>query len=204
MWSVSGCTECTCSTTGSVCKPAQCNDLNCASNERQVLYRPESSCCGYCEPVTCLYNNNAYQVGDMVRDSNNPCLSHKCTATSGMVPEYDDCPFQAPCPENLRIYDQNRCCYTCNNTCALQTKNCTFKVSYNNQPFTGTCEVQICVGTCYGNGWTINSSAGLLQGNCCKPKNITLATCTLTNTNNTKVTRPYPYNIATSCACQTA
>ncbi|XP_029473147.1 integumentary mucin B.1-like [Rhinatrema bivittatum] len=210
-WTVNGCNECTCSLTGTNCTPIQCDQsLQCNSNERTVPYNSDGSCCGYCEPITCLYNNTVYQVGAIIQATNDPCLNFTCT-TSGLIPQYNPCSTQTYCTADVRTYDTQKCCYTCNDTCRVEAMLMMATVTVSNQntkennKYKGNVPLARCIGTCKpGLTFSYNSRMISVTGNCCTVASMTKTSCALNNTNTTSNdTYDYEYNITTSCKCLT-
>ncbi|XFF77608.1 hypothetical protein AB1E18_003827 [Capra hircus] len=126
------CHKCTCTDAETVdCKLKECpSPPTCKPEERLVKFKDNDTCCeiGYCEPRTCLFNNNDYEVGASFADPNNPCISYSCHNT-GFVAVVQDCPKQTWCAEEDRVYDSTKCCYTCKPNCRSSSVNVT--VNYN-------------------------------------------------------------------------
>ncbi|XP_056311152.1 mucin-2-like [Danio aesculapii] len=72
-----------------------------------------SDCCGnqICVEKSCEYNGQTYKVGDRWTDPSHPCESFSCSQTGTEV-EKTVCPVQT-CAEELRVWDEHHCCYTC-------------------------------------------------------------------------------------------
>ncbi|KAF5906807.1 mucin-2-like isoform X2, partial [Clarias magur] len=101
-----------------------------------------SDCCNnsICVEKICEYNGKKYKAGDTWRDPKSPCATFRCT-TEGTEIEKTVCPQQL-CPEELRVWDQDHCCYSCNTTCGVRlskitVENCTPEVT-----------LPICEGNC--------------------------------------------------------
>nr|XP_055047098.1 mucin-2-like isoform X1 [Misgurnus anguillicaudatus]XP_055047100.1 mucin-2-like isoform X1 [Misgurnus anguillicaudatus] len=79
-----------------------------------------SDCCNnqICVESSCEYNGNTYKVGDRWTDPLHPCESFSCSQTGTEI-ERTVCPQQT-CDEDLRIWDEHHCCYSCNTTCAVR------------------------------------------------------------------------------------
>ncbi|KAG5212049.1 hypothetical protein JEQ12_014478 [Ovis aries] len=126
------CHKCTCTDAETVdCKLKECpSPPTCKPEERLVKFKDNDTCCeiGYCEPRTCLFNNNDYEVGASFADPNNPCISYSCHNT-GFFAVVQDCPKQTWCAEEDRVYDSTKCCYTCKPNCRSSSVNVT--VNYN-------------------------------------------------------------------------
>ncbi|GAA6097174.1 mucin-2-like [Tachysurus ichikawai] len=100
-----------------------------------------SDCCDnqICVEKTCEYSGTIYKVGETWRDPKTPCLSYRCTSAATEI-EQTVCPQQF-CPEELRVWDENHCCYSCNTTCGVKLSRMTFE----------NCTQEVMLPTCEGN-----------------------------------------------------
>ncbi|KAM4677070.1 integumentary mucin B.1-like [Discoglossus pictus] len=116
-----GCEVCTCNAdTGMAeCAPRKCEEeLRCEVGQRKVVMKPGASCCGYCEPVTCLLDGDEKPIGYTYRDPSETCIIKTCT-DSGWEAAMDKCFYEQKvfCHKDFRKYDTNNCCYTCEKSC---------------------------------------------------------------------------------------
>ncbi|XP_053364702.1 mucin-5B [Clarias gariepinus] len=158
-----------------------------------------SDCCKHpiCVETICEYNGTKYKAGDTWTDPKSPCETFHCTA-KGTEIEKTVCPQQF-CPEELRVWDQDHCCYSCNTTCGVRSSNVTFE---NCIP-----EVTLptCEGTCgSGSQWVRSETSQLGQleqkSVCCRMK--AFETKQIYLACNGGMQTPYSYKHITSCACQ--
>ncbi|MFT7799692.1 mucin-2-like [Arapaima gigas] len=118
----SGCYICTCNniTITVECKPKPPpTPPTCKDDEMLVTFN-STDCCymATCVKRTCEFNGTNYEVGNNWIDSENPCVSYSCEKSGTRIKE-KVCPDQQ-CSEELRVWDEQGCCYTCkpgNQTC---------------------------------------------------------------------------------------
>ncbi|XP_069085876.1 mucin-19 isoform X12 [Pleurodeles waltl] len=200
VWNVTGCLDCECSATTheTECKPMKCGGASqCNSDEKYIP--PKSTCCGTCEPVTCRYNDKEYPVGSVIQDPSNPCLTLNCTS-SGLQPALKKCPSDTGCPETLRVYSADKCCYTCQSECAPAMIN--VRVSLKN------CSAMLvmakCVGDCRYMAWYDHSARVIRNGGlCCTEEGYDMVTGTLDECPFGTAPVSYDYRNTTSCTWKT-
>ncbi|KAM9467571.1 integumentary mucin B.1-like [Clarias gariepinus] len=155
-----------------------------------------SDCCNHpiCVEAICEYQGKKYKAGDTWRDSKSPCEKFHCT-TEGTKIEKTVCPLQS-CPEELQVWDQDHCCYSCNTTCAVRL----FQVTV--EDCTSVVTLPTCEGNCRsGSQWLKSASLHLEQKSvCCRVKDFEVRHIDLV-CNGSKKTK-YTYKHITSCACQ--
>ncbi|XP_029318410.1 mucin-2 [Cottoperca gobio] len=124
---LSGCNLCTCNnqTQTEECvqdPPGPAPDCG----PRAVLVN--SSCCGrqVCVNKTCRYGKRTYMMGDRWKDAAHPCTSYSCSK-EGIQTETRLCPTEE-CQEEDRLWDDQHCCFTCNQSCAPKVTNVTFTI----------------------------------------------------------------------------
>ncbi|KAG7215942.1 hypothetical protein INR49_031538, partial [Caranx melampygus] len=103
-----------------------------------------TSCCGeqICVEKSCNYNGKTYKVGDTWKDPTHPCVSLSCT-TEGVQTQTRVCPTEN-CPEEDRIWDNQHCCFTCNQSCTPKLSS--FNITLDN--CTTVIEMPVCQGQC--------------------------------------------------------
>ncbi|XP_038667194.1 mucin-5AC-like [Scyliorhinus canicula] len=75
----------------------------------QKLSEDKKNCVSTC----CLDNNGTRRAeGEHWRDPNNSCTSYRCVH-SIVITETKSCDSQTVCSESFRIWDADKCCYTC-------------------------------------------------------------------------------------------
>ncbi|ELV11289.1 Mucin-19, partial [Tupaia chinensis] len=80
------------------------------------------------EPRTCLFNDTDYAIGTSFSDPRNPCVTYSCNNT-GFTVDVQTCPKQTWCAEEDRIYESNKCCYTCKKDCRISSVNVTVNLN---------------------------------------------------------------------------
>ncbi|XP_075328708.1 uncharacterized protein LOC142385910 [Odontesthes bonariensis] len=108
------------------CEFDSCRSLNssCSSLEQAAGQCKGKGFCidwrgltnGSCAEPTCSYHGETYQVGDGWKDPAQPCMSFNCTE-EGIQTETRVCPTES-CFEEDRVWDEQHCCFTCNQSCA--------------------------------------------------------------------------------------
>ncbi|XP_034858801.1 mucin-19 [Mirounga angustirostris] len=193
------CHTCTCTDANAVdCNLKECPSApTCKTGERLVKFRDNDTCCeiGYCEPRTCLFNRIDYEIGASFDDPNNPCISYSCYDT-GFVAVVQDCPKQTWCPEEDRVYDSKKCCYTCKTNCRSSPVNVNIK--YNG------CQKRIkmtrCLGECKK---TVQYNYTLFKLTnsclCCREDNYEFREVALNCPDGSTI--PYRYRHVTTCSC---
>ncbi|KAB0379072.1 hypothetical protein FD755_010650, partial [Muntiacus reevesi] len=193
------CYKCTCTDAETVdCKLKECpSPPTCKPEERLVKFKDNDTCCeiGYCEPRTCLFNNNDYEVGASFADPNNPCISYSCHNT-GFIAVVQDCPKQTWCAEEDRVYDSTKCCYTCKPNCRSSPVNVT--VNYNG------CKKKVKMARCTGEcKKTIKYDYDLFQLKnsclCCQEENYEYREIDLDCPDGGTI--PYRYRHIITCSC---
>ncbi|XP_004402334.1 PREDICTED: apomucin-like [Odobenus rosmarus divergens] len=193
------CYTCTCTDANTVdCNLKECPSApTCKTGERLLKFQDNDTCCeiGYCEPRTCLFNSIDYEIGASFDDPNNPCISYSCYDT-GFVAVVQDCPKQTWCPEEDRVYDSKKCCYTCKTNCRSSPVNVTIK--YNG------CQKRIkmtrCLGECKK---TVQYNYTLFKLTnsclCCREDNYEFREVVLNCPDGSTI--PYKYRHVTTCSC---
>ncbi|XP_044082305.1 mucin-19 [Neovison vison] len=193
------CYTCTCTDANTVdCSLKECPSApTCKTGERLVKFQDNDTCCeiGYCEPRTCLFNSIDYEIGASFDDPSNPCISYSCHNT-GFVAVVQDCPKQTWCPEEDRVYDSKKCCYTCKTNCRSAPVNVTIK--YNG------CQKRVqmarCVGECKK---TVRYNYTLFKLTnsclCCREDNYEFREVVLSCPDGSTI--PYRYRHVTTCSC---
>ncbi|XP_030576613.1 mucin-19-like [Archocentrus centrarchus] len=174
-------------------KPAEPAPL-CGPNEVLV----NSSCCGdlICVAKTCSYNEKTYKVGDQWTDPTRPCVSFSCSK-EGIQIETKVCSNES-CPEEDRIWDDQHCCYTCNQSCAARMSS----LNITMENCTAVIQMPVCQGKCDSQPSRVELHGDLLEQyyTCCldwssERRPVTLHCSDLS-------TRQYYYKHVTSCACR--
>ncbi|XP_050933829.1 LOW QUALITY PROTEIN: mucin-19-like [Lates calcarifer] len=194
----SHCELCTCNnqTRTEECspKPVQPAPL-CGPNAVLV----NTSCCGdqACVEKTCSYNDETYKVGDTWKDAAHPCMSLSCSR-EGVQTETRVCPTEN-CPEEDRIWDNQHCCFTCNQSCAPKLSN--FSITVDN--CTTVIEMPACQGQCASQSRVLVFADLQVEqeSRCCQKQHTERRSVTLQCTDLT--TRHYTYKHITSCECRT-
>ncbi|XP_032203677.1 mucin-19 isoform X9 [Mustela erminea] len=193
------CYTCTCTDANTVdCSLKECPSApTCKTGERLVKFQDNDTCCeiGYCEPRTCLFNSIDYEIGASFDDPSNPCISYSCHNT-GFVAVVQDCPKQTWCPEEDRVYDSKKCCYTCKTNCRSSPVNVTIKYS--------GCQKRVqmarCVGECKK---TVRYNYTLFKLTnsclCCREDNYEFREVVLSCPDGSTI--PYRYRHVTTCSC---
>ncbi|CAD7672223.1 unnamed protein product [Nyctereutes procyonoides] len=193
------CYTCTCTDANTVdCNLKKCPSApTCKTGERLVKFQNNDTCCeiGYCEPRTCLFNSIDYEIGASFDDPKNPCISYSCYDT-GFIPIVQDCPKQTWCPEEDRVYDSKKCCYTCKTNCRSSLMNVTIKYS--------GCQKRIAMARCVGEcKKTVRYNYSLFQLTnsclCCREDNYEFREVILNCPGGSTI--PYRYRHVTSCSC---
>ncbi|KAK9976134.1 hypothetical protein ABG768_021340 [Culter alburnus] len=158
-----------------------------------------SDCCDnqICVEKNCEYNGRTYKVGDQWRDSSHPCESFSCSETGTEV-EKTVCPLQT-CDEDLRVWDDHHCCYSCNATCAARVTRTNVTIADCTQEV----ELPICEGQCEThNRWVhTNGTLQLEQSHqCCKEKGYEMREIMLTCSKSSLT--HFTYRHVTRCECK--
>ncbi|XP_050963824.1 mucin-2 isoform X1 [Labeo rohita] len=158
-----------------------------------------SDCCDnqICVDKSCEYNGKIYKVGDRWTDPSRPCESFSCSQT-GMEVEKTVCPLQT-CAEDLRVWDEHHCCYSCNVSCTARLTRMNLTIS----DCTEEVELPICEGQCEtDNRWVhANGTLQLEQSHqCCKERGYEMREITLTCSKNTST--HFTYKHVTGCECK--
>ncbi|KAL2102536.1 hypothetical protein ACEWY4_001704 [Coilia grayii] len=157
-----------------------------------------TECCGVqtCVEKTCQYKGVTYEVGDHWSDPSDTCVSFRCTS-SGTLMERKVC-SQETCTEELRIWDVDHCCYTCDQTCGLHLAWVNLTV--------GSCFASVQLPTCEGecghrSGWFSEGGVLQLEGVCplCQEDTSEERVVYLMCEGHTPT--PFRYKHITSCHC---
>ncbi|XP_055761298.1 mucin-2-like [Salvelinus fontinalis] len=192
----SNCHVCTCNnrTKTEECQPSPPSPApSCSQNSV-----PVTGCCGEqtCVEKTCNYNGRTYKVGDRWTDLALPCESYSCTR-EGTQTVRRVCPHQN-CSEEDRVWDEQHCCYTCNQTCATRVSSVNITVDN----CTATLQLPTCQGQCgTETRWVVARSILQLEQKweCCRVRSHERKSVNLTCTGGSVM--PHLYAHVTSCEC---
>nr|XP_046153596.1 LOW QUALITY PROTEIN: mucin-19-like [Oncorhynchus gorbuscha] len=194
----SNCQVCTCSnqTKTEECQPNPSPPPPPLCSQNSVLV---TGCCGKqtCVEKTCNYNGRTYKVGDRWTDLALPCESYSCTR-EGTQTVRRVCPHQN-CSEEDRVWDEQHCCYTCNQTCATRVSSVNITVDN----CTATLQLPMCQGQCgTETRWIVARSVLQLEQKCecCRVRSYERKSMNLTCTGGSVM--PHLYARVTSCECQ--
>ncbi|XP_064864211.1 mucin-2-like [Oncorhynchus nerka] len=194
----SNCQVCTCSnqTKTEECQPNPSPPPPPLCSQNSV---PVTGCCGKqtCVEKTCNYNGRTYKVGDRWTDLALPCESYSCTR-EGIQTVRRVCPHQN-CSEEDRVWDEQHCCYTCNQTCATRVSSVNITVDN----CTATLQLPMCQGQCgTETRWIVARSVLQLEQKCecCRVRSYERKSMNLTCTGGSVM--PHLYAHVTSCECQ--
>uniref|UniRef100_UPI0037E9A684 mucin-2-like n=1 Tax=Semicossyphus pulcher TaxID=241346 RepID=UPI0037E9A684 len=193
----SGCYLCTCNnqTRTEDCFPKPLEPTpTCGPNAELV----NTSCCGdlACVEKTCSYHGITFKVGDRWYDAAHPCMSFTC-GKEGVQSATKVCPTEH-CQEEDRIWDDQHCCFTCNQSCAPKVTN--INITIDN--CTTIMQMPVCQGQC------ISQPRIVLQGDlqveqkcqCCQEQSSERRSVTLQCFDFSA--RRYAYKHITSCECR--
>ncbi|XP_077090058.1 mucin 5e [Siphateles boraxobius] len=158
-----------------------------------------SDCCDnqICVEKNCEYNGRTYKMGDRWTDPLSPCESFSCSPTGTEI-EKTVCPLQT-CAEDLRVWDEHHCCYSCNVTCAARVTRMNLTIANCTQEV----ELPICDGQCKTHDRWIHTN-GTLQleqsHQCCKERGYVMRDITLTCSKSSLT--HFTYKHVTSCECK--
>ncbi|XP_039648190.1 mucin-19-like isoform X2 [Perca fluviatilis] len=193
----SGCNMCTCNnqtrTEKCVPKPPEPASL-CDPNAVLV----NTSCCGdqICVEKTCSYQGKTYKVGDRWTDAAHPCMSYNCSI-EGIQTETRVCPT-VECQEEDRIWDDQHCCFTCNQRCAPKVTS----ISVTVDNCTTVMQIPVCQGQCVSQPSVVLHDELQVEQKCvcCQESSSEKRPATL-QCSDRKI-RPYTYKHITSCECR--
>ncbi|XP_045554595.1 mucin-2-like [Salmo salar] len=192
----SNCQVCTCSnqTKTEECQPKPPSPPPLCSQNSVLV----TGCCGKqtCVEKTCNYDRRTYKVGDRWTDLALPCESYSCTR-EGTQTVRRVCPHQN-CSEEDRVWDEQHCCYTCNQTCATRVSSVNITVDN----CTATLQLPMCQGQCgTETRWVVARSILLLEQKCecCRVRSYERKSVNLTCTGGSVM--PHLYAHVTSCEC---
>ncbi|XP_054862830.1 mucin-19-like isoform X1 [Amphiprion ocellaris] len=191
----SGCNLCTCNnrTRREECyfKPPK---LRCGPSDVLI----NTSCCGdqMCVETICKYSGKTYKVGDRWKDAAHPCMSFSCSK-EGVEMETKVCPREN-CSEEDRIWDNQRCCFTCNQSCSPKVSN--FSVTIEN--CTAVVQIPVCRGQCESKSRLVLHGDLQVQqeDRCCQENSSERRSVTLHCSDQT--TRQHTYRHITGCECR--
>ncbi|KAM9402867.1 uncharacterized protein ACWYII_029772 [Salvelinus alpinus] len=194
----SNCQLCTCNnrTKTEECQPNLPSPAPFCSQDSVLV----TGCCGEqtCVEKTCNYNGRTYKVGDRWTDLALPCESYSCTR-EGTQTVRRVCPHQN-CSEEDRVWDEQHCCYTCNQTCATRVSSVNITVDN----CTATLQLPTCQGQCgTETRWVVARSILQLEQKweCCRVRSHERKSVNLTCTGGSVM--PHLYAHVTSCECHT-
>ncbi|XP_060936361.1 mucin-19-like [Limanda limanda] len=153
--------------------------------------------CYNCGPEkNCSYNEKTYKVGDTWKDAAHPCMSFSCSI-EGIQTERRNCPKEN-CSEGDRVWDDQHCCFTCNQICAPKLSS--FNITIEN--CTTIIEMPVCQGLCVSQPRVVLHSDLQVEHNsrCCLEQSAERRSLTLQCLGLT--TRRYHYKHITSCECR--
>ncbi|XP_045554593.1 mucin-2 [Salmo salar] len=192
----SNCQVCTCSnqTKTEECQPKPPSPPPLCSQNSVLV----TGCCGKqtCVEKTCNYDGRTYKVGDRWTDLALPCESYSCTR-EGTQTVRRVCPHQN-CSEEDRVWDEQHCCYTCNQSCATRVSSVNITVDN----CTATLQLPMCQGQCgTETRWVVARSILHLEQKCecCRVRSYERKSVNLTCTGGSVM--PHLYAHVTSCEC---
>eukprot|EP00063_Salmo_salar_P033377 XP_014008212.1 PREDICTED: submaxillary mucin-like protein [Salmo salar] len=192
----SNCQVCTCSnqTKTEECQPKPPSPPPLCSQNSVLV----TGCCGKqtCVEKTCNYDGRTYKVGDRWTDLALPCESYSCTR-EGTQTVRRVCPHQN-CSEEDRVWDEQHCCYTCNQTCATRVSSVNITVDN----CTATLQLPMCQGQCgTETRWVVARSILHLEQKCecCRVRSYERKSVNLTCNGGSVM--PHLYAHVTSCEC---
>ncbi|KAK5621653.1 hypothetical protein CRENBAI_023918 [Crenichthys baileyi] len=157
-----------------------------------------TSCCGdpICVEKTCSYHGTTYSLGDTWKDATDPCISFICTV-EGIQRESRVSPTES-CSEGNSIWNNENCCFTCNQTCAPKLS----KINVNIDDCSTVVEVPVCEGHCLSEpGVLIHTYLQVKQRySCCQEQGSEYKVLDVKCSDLT--TRRYSYKHVTSCECR--
>ncbi|XP_069556033.1 mucin-6 [Brachyistius frenatus] len=157
---------------------------------------PITLCCGAqtCVEKTCTYHDKTYKVGDRWKDAAHPCVSFSCSR-EGVQTETRVCPTES-CPEEDRVWDDQHCCFTCNQSCAPKLSNISITIDDCNSII----QMPLCQGQCVSQARVVSHGDLQVQQEwrCCLEQTYERRPVTLHCSDLT--TRQYNYKHVTSCA----
>ncbi|XP_056281300.1 mucin-2-like [Pseudoliparis swirei] len=193
----SNCHVCTCNnqTRSEECVPRPLEPvLQCGPSAVLV----NTPCCKkqICVEKTCSHNEQTYQVGDRWKDADHPCMSFHCIK-EGIHTETRVCP-EDKCPEEDRIWDDQHCCFTCNQSCVPRVT--AINVTISN--CTALMQVPMCQGHCESEPSVVLRGDLLVtqKNNCCRTRSSVNKRVTLQCSDLTA--RSFSYQHVTGCDCK--
>ncbi|XP_056425837.1 integumentary mucin B.1-like [Hyla sarda] len=208
-----GCNVCTCNgITGIMdCEPRDCDqEVVCGENERKVFTdltkQSKDSCCGHCEPLTCKHNGTDYKINETFIDPENPCVVYTCEVT-GLSVWVDTCPKQKYCTKDRRTYDENGCCYTCDNSCKPSPTTIELTITYTDfdDNYEGSCSSFVtmakCSGECEEAKSRYDTDMHKVVSDCYCCKDVASEERTIDMMCEDGSIRPYTYSHITACSC---
>ncbi|KAK5849188.1 hypothetical protein PBY51_008848 [Eleginops maclovinus] len=190
----SGCSQCTCNkqTLKEECVPIP-PVVTPVCNHTAVLVN--NSCCGYqiCVEKTCSYHGRTYKKGDRWKDATYPCTAFSCSE-EGIQTLTKVCPTEE-CLEEDRIWDDQHCCFTCNQSCAPKMTSLNLTVDSCN----AVIQMPVCHGQCVSESRVVLRSDLQVEqkSSCCVETGSERKLVTLQCFDHT--TRNYTYKHITSC-----
>ncbi|XP_041113516.1 mucin-2-like [Polyodon spathula] len=173
---------------------------SCEDYQTLVVNNATDSCeIAHCVNTTCQHGGKTYQIGDQWHDAKKPCHSYSCNK-SGINEKIQVCPLQN-CPDSQKVWDDNKCCFTCKGSCVPKTSNKTIQI----EDCSAVVTVTECEGQCQsGSSFFLNtdSSSGSMMTicKCCQPKTEEKRIATLACSGSN--TRRFKYTYVTSCNCE--
>ncbi|XP_035763536.1 mucin-2-like [Neolamprologus brichardi] len=156
-----------------------------------------TSCCGdqLCAKKICNYNGQMYEMGDRWTDVAHPCMTFSCSR-EGIQTESKVCPSQS-CSEEGRIWDDQHCCYTCEQRCA--PKMSSINITIDN--CRTVIQMPLCQGQCSSQPRVVLHGDLLVQHSaCCVEQSSVKRTVTLHCSDLSTVQHTYKH--ITSCGCR--
>ncbi|KAJ8381825.1 hypothetical protein SKAU_G00026030 [Synaphobranchus kaupii] len=152
-----------------------------------------------CIEKTCEYRGHTYKVGEQWSDSSQPCALYSCEI-SGITIEKKVC-IEQQCPEETRVCDEHRGCYTCNQTCSPGMHRVNFTIDGN---CTKEVELPVCEGQCRSQSrWNGAELRMDKECQCCQEKTSKEKSITLMCKGGSENTFKYKHIIDCECKlCQ--
>ncbi|XP_062238866.1 mucin-2-like isoform X2 [Platichthys flesus] len=175
----------------------QCSCNNQTRTEECFLKSPKLALCEDCGPEkNCSYKEKTYKVGVTWKDAAHPCMSFSCSI-EGIQTERRICPKEN-CPESDRVWDNQNCGFTCNQSCA--PKMSSFNITIEN--CTTVIEMPVCQGLCVSQPRVVLHGDLQVEHNsrCCLEQRTERRSLTLQCLGLT--TRRFRYKHITSCECR--
>ncbi|XP_034434995.1 mucin-2-like [Hippoglossus hippoglossus] len=179
---------------------SNCHLCSCNNQTRTEECRKSPNlappCDNPCSENNCSYNEKTYKVGVTWKDAAHPCMSFSCSR-EGIQTERRICPKEN-CPEGDRVWDDQHCCFTCNQSCAPKLSS--FNITIEN--CTTIIEMPVCQGLCVSQPRVVLHGDLQVEHNsrCCLEQSTQRRSLTVQCLGLT--TRRFRYKHITSCECR--